>query len=70
MRIILTILIIMFPIVSNCMEITCYSMQKKIYHGYSENVYYNDNFLIFFDKKQDKSIYIRAECVLINEEKK
>jgi len=59
-------LLMFLPIISHSMEITCFSMQKKIYHGYSENVYYNDNFLIFFDKKQDKSIYIRAECVLIN----
>ncbi len=60
------IFFLFFPLLSNAMEITCYSMQKKIYHGYSDNVYYNDNFLIFYDKKQNKSIYIRAECVLIN----
>jgi hypothetical protein len=64
-NIILTIFL-MFPIITNGMEITCYSSGKQIYHGYSSHLYYNDNFIILYDNKINKSIYVRAECVMIN----
>ena len=63
---VLLYMILAIPALSGAMEISCYSSTKLIYHGYTKDVYYNDNFLVFYDKKQNKSIYIRAECVIKN----
>lgn len=51
---------------ATAMELKCYSHEKLIYHINTDHVYYDDNFLVFYDNKKKKTIYIRGECVVTN----
>lgn len=44
--------------------IDCYSSTKHIYHGYVNDIAYNDIFLIFTEKKSQKIFATNSECII------
>lgn len=50
------------------LEVQCWSGEKEMYNGYSENVVFDDNFLFFTDLSTNRQIYINGDCMISYDE--
>lgn len=66
MRVLLGIILSMISISVYAIEVTCYSNDKVIYHGYTNDVQYSyEDTLWFKDRNTHKNLVIwSSQCVL------
>lgn len=50
--------------ISNAAEISCYSRNARIYHGYGSDLIFNSDFIAFTETKSSNLIVSTADCII------